>query len=210
MIPSMSLGQIYDDVAPTLSLIVSISAVWYARDKAVREAQALPLQETYDSLWTIKKHADSLYSEWNLDKVASNAFFANKANFPSVPDVPPELREAIERLRVSKTTLVSPSVARIDRLIAVTEALDKTWTTASNARSRDLENQTEQSLGWTFGFAEKDLRKTRDLTDQTIDMVSEITKRKLLRRWYYKTHWRWVQWTLDIRIHTAGEARDEE
>ncbi|WP_142282137.1 hypothetical protein [Mycobacterium sp. IEC1808] len=206
----MSLGQIYRDIAPGLSLVVSAGAVWYARDKAVREAQALPLQETYDGLWTIKKHADSLYSELNLDRIVSNAHYASKGLFPVPPDVPPELVEAIARLRVSKTTLVSPSAWRIDRVIAAAEALNKKWSDAYDARTRNLDGQTEQSLGWTFGFLETELRNTRDLTDRTIVVVSQIMKRKLLRRWYYKPHWAWVQRMLDIRIHSAAEERTAE
>jgi hypothetical protein len=200
-IRSMSIGQLYADAAPTLSLIVSGAAVWYARDKAVREAQALPLQEAYTGLLEIKNLYDPLYSLIGLDNVPLLEFHTQKDRYPSIPQMPDEMDPAIAKLRASKQQLTSPSEQRMDTVITSIEALKSAWVTVNNATSRDFEGQTAQTLGWNFGALQRALDTCRDKVEKYLNVVSDVNKRTLLRRWYYKRHWRATQWLLDIRIH---------
>jgi hypothetical protein len=201
-----SIGHLYAETVPTISLFVSMGAVWYARDKAVREAQALPLQETHDGLWKIKNQYDVLDQLLGTDRVGlSYQFLTQKERFPSVPAVPDELQQGTVKLRTSKQQLVSPSEQRMENVIAAVERLNSTWVVAHNATSRDLNNHTAQSLGFAFGALERALDDCSELVERYLQVVSDVNKRAMLRRWYYKRHWRLTQSLLDLRIRRVNE-----
>jgi hypothetical protein len=107
--------------------------------------------------------------------------------------------------RISHTRFRSRTdVTVLGNVIAAVEQLKSAWVNVNNAISRDFENHTAQALGWQFGILQTPLDTCRDFVERYLQVVSDLNKRTLLRRWY-KRHWRLTQWLLDLRVHRVSD-----
>lgn len=193
----------YQYAAPGLSLVISGVAAWYARDKSVRESQALPLKETLDSLWTIRR----AYEPLNDTVEAGHGLihtYTNVDHFPDIGEAPAALDEATRQLEVSKKQLKSPAEFRLDKVITSTKTLRESWQWAHQAVN-NKPNNTAQSLGFVFDSVQRNLAECKGIVDRYIEILSEINRRRFLRRWYYGRHSKPAQKLLNLRVRAEGE-----